>query len=250
MRKPVIAGNWKMYKTVTETVSFQKALAPLVRTSSHAEIVVCPPFVSLPAAIAARPANVECGAQNLHWRKEGAYTGEVSAPMLAAIGCQWVIIGHSERRQHFGDTDEDVLLKVKAALEFGLKPIVCMGERLDECEAGETESVLACQFAGGLSTLEPEQFARVVIAYEPIWAIGTGRTATPEIASFAHSFLRGQISAHFGNDAATACRILYGGSVKPDNIKALMAQDDVDGVLVGGASLDPGSFAEIVNYPG
>jgi triosephosphate isomerase len=196
---------------------------------------------------AARGTNIGIGAQDLFWLKEGAYTGEVSAPMLAAAGCQWAIVGHSERRQYFGETDESVFKKTAAALEAGLTPIVCVGERLEEREGGMTENVLARQFAGGLAGLTPEQFARVVIAYEPVWAIGTGRTATPEIAQEAHSFLRGQIRARFGEEAAQACRILYGGSVKPDNIKGLMAQPDLDGALVGGASLDAASFAAIVN---
>ena len=184
----------------------------------------------------------------MHFAEEGAYTGEVSAPMLAAAGCRWVIVGHSERRQYFGETDESVFKKTVAALEAGLTPIVCVGERLEEREGGLTENVLAKQCAGGVCGLSPEQFARIVIAYEPVWAIGTGRTATPEIASQAHHFLRDQVSARFGQEAAEALRILYGGSVKPDNIKGLMAQPDLDGALVGGASLDPVSFAKIVNY--
>jgi triosephosphate isomerase len=248
MRKPVYAGNWKMYKTPAEAAGFLHDFAPLVAAAAHAEIVVCPPFIAVPVAIeAARGTNIGIGAQDLFWLKEGAYTGEVSAPMLAAAGCQWAIVGHSERRQYFGETDESVFKKTAAALEAGLTPIVCVGERLEEREGGMTENVLARQFAGGLAGLTPEQFARVVIAYEPVWAIGTGRTATPEIAQEAHSFLRGQIRARFGEEAAQACRILYGGSVKPDNIKGLMAQPDLDGALVGGASLDAASFAAIVN---
>ena len=249
MRRPVIAGNWKMYKTPAEAAGFLHDLAPLVATSSHAEVVVCPPFVDVAAAVdAARGTNIDIGAQDVFWLQEGAYTGEVSAPLLAAAGCSWVIVGHSERRQYFGETDESVSKKTVAALDAGLKPIVCVGERLEEREAGMTENVLAKQFAGGLSGLALEQFAHVVIAYEPVWAIGTGRTATPEIAAEAHRFLRSQISAKFGREAGAACRILYGGSVKPDNIKGLMAQPDLDGALVGGASLDPVSFAAIVNY--
>ena len=249
MRKPVIAGNWKMYKTPSEAAGFLHDLAPLVAGSSHAEIVVCPPFVDIATAVeAARGTNIGVGAQDLFWLKEGAYTGEISAPMLVAAGCRWVIIGHSERRQYFGETDESVLKKTTAALDAGLTPIVCVGERLEEREAGRTEHVLASQCAGGICGLTTEQFARIVIAYEPVWAIGTGRTATPEIASQAHHFLREQFGAHFGDDASQACRILYGGSVKPDNIKNLMAQEDLDGALVGGASLDPASFAAIVNF--
>jgi triosephosphate isomerase len=249
MRRPVIAGNWKMYKSPAETAGFLHDFAPLVATSSHAEIVVCPPFVDVATAVeAARGTNIAIGAQDLFWLKEGAYTGEVSAPMLVAIGCHWVIVGHSERRQYFGETDESVFKKTTAALEAGLTPIVCVGERLEEREAGMTENVLATQFTHGLSGLAPEQFAHVVIAYEPVWAIGTGRTATPEMAGEAHRFLRARISARFGPEAGAATRILYGGSVKPDNIKALMAQPDLDGALVGGASLDPVSFAAIVNF--
>ncbi|MCU1338504.1 MAG: triosephosphate isomerase [Bryobacterales bacterium] len=249
MRKPVIAGNWKMYKTPAEAAAFLRDLAPRVAAASHAEIVVCPPFVDIPAAVdAARGTNIGIGAQDLFWLKEGAYTGEVSAPMLVAAGCRWVIVGHSERRQYFGETDESVFKKTTAALDEALTPIVCVGERLEEREGGMTENVLATQFATGLSRLSPEQFARIVIAYEPVWAIGTGRTATPEIAAEAHHFLRELIRAHFGDAASEACRILYGGSVKADNIKGLMAQPDLDGALVGGASLDPVSFAAIVNF--
>lgn len=244
-----MAGNWKMYKTAAQTSEFFAQFAPAVAASTHAEIVICAPFVNLPAAVeAARSTAIGVGAQDVFWLKEGAYTGEVSAPMLAAIGCKWVIIGHSERRQYFGETDETVFKKTAAALEEGLTPIVCVGERLEEREAGSTEAVLAKQFQGGIQGLEAQQFARIVIAYEPVWAIGTGKTATPEIAEAAHAFLRSQIEEHFGVGAAAACRVLYGGSVKPDNIKGLMAQPDIDGALVGGASLAPASFAAIVNY--
>ena len=249
MRKPVMAGNWKMYKTAAETRAAIQALAPLVDGAAHADIVVCAPFVNLPAAVeAARGTNIEIGGQDLFWLKEGAYTGEVSAPMLKAIECRWVIIGHSERRQYFGETDETVAKKTVAALEAGLKPIVCVGERLEQREAGSTDAVLAAQFAGGLAGLTAEQFAHVTVAYEPVWAIGTGKTATPEIAAEAHRFLRSQMRGKFGDAAAEACRILYGGSVKPENIKALMAQPELDGALVGGASLEAGSFASIVNF--
>jgi triosephosphate isomerase len=249
MRKPVIAGNWKMYKSPAESAGFLHDLAPLVANSSRADIVICPPFVDIPAAVeASRGTHIAIGAQDLFWLQEGAYTGEISAPMLAEAGCRWVIVGHSERRQYFGETDESVLKKTIAALDAGLTPIVCVGERLEEREGGLTENILAKQCAGGICGLSPEQFARIVIAYEPVWAIGTGRTATPEIAGEAHRFLRGQLSARFGAEGGEACRILYGGSVKPDNIQALMAQPDLDGALVGGASLDPVSFAAIVNF--
>jgi triosephosphate isomerase len=249
MRKPVMAGNWKMHKTAAETSSFLGRFEPMVAGKTHAEIVICPAFVNIaPAVDAVKDTNVEIGAQDVFWLKEGAYTGEVSAPMLAAAGCRWVIVGHSERREYFHETDDTVLKKTVAALDAGLTPIVCVGERLEERESGATETVLATQFAGGIGRLEPDQFAKIVIAYEPVWAIGTGKTATPEIAANAHAFLRGQVLNRFGADAADACRILYGGSVKPDNVKNLMAQPEIDGALVGGASLDPASFAAIVNF--
>jgi triosephosphate isomerase len=249
MRKPVIAGNWKLYKTAAETCAFMQVFAPMVAGATGVEIAVCVPFVDIPAAVeAARSTNIEVGAQDVFWLKEGAYTGEVSAPMLAAAGCQWVIIGHSERREYFGETDETVLKKTVAALDAGLKPIVCVGEGLGHREAGSTEAVLAAQCAGGIEGLEPEQFSRIVLAYEPIWAIGTGKTATPEIAAAAHQFLRSQVRSRFGSNAASACRILYGGSVKPENIQGLMAQPDIDGALVGGASLNPASLASIVKF--
>ena len=249
MRKPVMAGNWKMYKTAAETSAFFETFVPLVSGAAHAEVVICPTFVNIPAAIEATKASaIGIGGQDVFWLKEGAYTGEVSAPMLASVGCKYVIIGHSERRQYFHETEETVFKKTVAALEAGLTPIVCVGERLEEREAGSTEAVCGTQFQGGLSGLTPEQFAKVVIAYEPVWAIGTGKTATPEMASMAHAFIRSQVHDHFGPAAAAACRILYGGSVKPDNVKALMAKEEIDGALVGGASLDPTSFASIVNF--
>lgn len=249
MRKPVMAGNWKMYKTAAETRAAIGKLAPLVAAAKHAEVVISTPFVNIPAAVeAARGTNIEIGAQDVFWLKEGAYTGEVSAHMLKGVECRWVIIGHSERRQYFNETDETVAKKTAAALEAGLKPIVCVGERLEQREAGSTDAVLAEQFAGGLGGLSVEQFMNVTIAYEPVWAIGTGKTATPEMAAEAHRFLRSQIRGRFGDAAAESCRILYGGSVKPDNVKALMAQVELDGALVGGASLEPASFASIVNF--
>jgi triosephosphate isomerase len=244
-----MAGNWKMYKTAAQTSEFFSQFAPSVAASKHCEVVICAPFVNLPAAVqAAASTSIGVGAQDVFWLKEGAYTGEVSAPMLAAIGCKWVIVGHSERRQYFGETEETVLKKTVAALEEGLTPIVCVGERLEEREAGDTESVLARQCQGGILGLDAQQFSRIVIAYEPVWAIGTGKTATPEMAEAAHAFLRTRLENHYGKPAADACRILYGGSVKPDNVKGLMAQPDIDGALVGGASLVPASFAAIVNY--
>jgi triosephosphate isomerase len=249
MRKPVLAGNWKMYKTASETSAYLEAFIPLVANAFQVEIVICPPYVNLPAAAdATRGSAVEIGGQDVFWLREGAYTGEISAPMLAAVGCRWVIVGHSERRQYFHETDETVLKKTQAALEAGLTPIVCVGECLEDREAGATETVLRTQCAGGIASLTAEQFAGIVIAYEPVWAIGTGKTATPEMAADAHRVLRAEMATYFGSEAAESCRILYGGSVKPDNIKGLMAQEDIDGALVGGASLDPASFAAIVNY--
>jgi triosephosphate isomerase len=249
MRRPLIAGNWKMYKTPDESADFFRQLRPLVRAVSHCDIVVCPPSVALQAALeAAQGSNVSIGAQNLHWAREGAFTGEVSGQMLRAMGCHYVIVGHSERRQYFGETDADVQKKTAAAIEFGLTPIVCVGEHLEHRNAGETDNCLRCQFEGGLGGLSAAEFARVVIAYEPVWAIGTGKTATPEIAAQVNQYLRAMTAKRFGDALAATTRILYGGSVKPDNIAALMAEDDIDGALVGGASLDPKSFAAIVRY--
>ena len=249
MRKPLMAGNWKMYKTPAETHAFFEAFKPLVADAAHCDIVICPPFPDLHAAIKeAEGSNVAIGAQNLYWGREGAVTGEVSGHMLQAIRCRYVIIAHSERRQYFGETEPDVVRKTHAALEFGLRPIVCVGERLEERESGRTEDVLGEQFDGGIAPLEPEAFEQIVIAYEPVWAIGTGKTATPRIAADAHGFIRKKVAARFGDDAAKAVRILYGGSVKPDNVKGLMHEEEIDGALVGGASLDPRSFASIVKF--
>jgi triosephosphate isomerase len=244
-----MAGNWKMFKTPADTKAFFEKFLPLVASSTHCETVICPPFVNIAAAIdAVKGSRVEIGGQNLHWAKDGAFTGEISGPMLKSTGAEWVIIGHSERRQFFGETDATVLKRTVAALEAGLKPIVCVGEMLAERESGETDAVLRNQFEGGIASLTPEQFARIVIAYEPVWAIGTGKTATPEIAADAHRVIRALVTGKFGSDAGAAIRILYGGSVKPDNVKGLMAQPEIDGALVGGASLEAGSFASIVNF--
>jgi triosephosphate isomerase len=249
VRKPVMAGNWKMYKTPAETTAFFEKFRPLAGQADHCEVVICPPFTNLAAAVAAtQGTRIRIGAQNVAWAKEGAFTGEISGPMIAASGATHAIVGHSERRQYFAETDETVLKRTQAALEFGLTPIVCVGERLEEFESGHTEAVLVRQFQQGIAGLSERHFARIVIAYEPIWAIGTGKTATPDIAAAAHRAIRAQARAKFGKEAADAIRILYGGSVKPDNTRTLMAQPEIDGVLVGGASLDPVSFASIVNF--
>lgn len=245
-----MAGNWKMYKTPADTAAFFEKFLPLVAQSTHADIAICPPSVSIAAAVeAAKGSRVGVGAQNCYWQnKEGAFTGEVTPAMLKAAGCTWVIIGHSERRQYFGETDETVCKRTRAAIEAGVKPIVCVGELLAEREAGNTEKVLKAQFDGGMAPLTAEEFAQVVIAYEPVWAIGTGKVATPEMAEDAHKSIRAMVAAKFGSAAASAVRILYGGSVKPDNVKGLMAQPDIDGALVGGASLEAVSFAGVVNF--
>jgi triosephosphate isomerase (TIM) len=249
MRRPVIAGNWKMYKTQAETRAFFDGFKPLVPNATHCEIVIAPPFTSLTAAVeSARGSAISIAAQNCDWHAEGAYTGEISTRMIVDTGSRGVIVGHSERRQYFGETDESVNRKVKAALEAGLTPIVCIGESLAEREANLTQAVLKRQFEGGLAALTGAEFSRILLAYEPVWAIGTGRTATPEIASDAHRFIRELADARFTSERASALRILYGGSVKPDNIRGLMAQVEIDGALVGGASLDPQSFASIVNF--
>src|SRR5438067_10955674 len=248
-RRRVIAGNWKMFKTQAETRAFFSTFVPLVSASRHCSIVVAPPFTTLPApAPATRTTNITTPAQTLHWEKEGAFTGEISTGMLVEAGCRYVIIGHSERRQFFGDTEETVAKKTKAALAAGLTPVVCVGEHLSHRESGQTHEICTAQFDGGPGLLTPDEFSRVLIAYEPVWAIGTGRTATPEMAAEVHKFLRQLAAEKFSAKLAEALRILYGGSVKPDNIKGLMAQEELDGALVGGASLDAKSFASIVNF--
>ncbi|MFZ3330855.1 MAG: triose-phosphate isomerase [Candidatus Acidiferrales bacterium] len=245
----MIAGNWKMYKTREETRAFFEAFKPLVAATHSCDIIVAPPFTSLAAAAeAVRGSNISIAAQNAYGEREGAFTGEISMRMIADCGCEAVIIGHSERRQYFGETDETVNRKLKAALAAELTPIVCVGESLAEREANMTHAVLKRQFEGGMAALTAEDFSRILLAYEPVWAIGTGRTATPEIAEEIHRYLRGLAAKHFSAEEASAVRILYGGSVKPDNIKPLMAEAEIDGALVGGASLDPKSFAAIVNF--
>jgi triosephosphate isomerase len=244
-----MAGNWKLYKTPAETSAFFEKFRPLVESAAHCDVVICPPYTSLAAAVeAVKGSRIAIGAQNIAWAKEGAFTGEISGPMLTAVGATYALVGHSERRQYFAETDETVLKRAQAALEAGITPIVCVGELLADREAGKTEAVLAGQFQKGIAGLTEAQFTRIVIAYEPVWAIGTGKTATPEMAADAHRAIRARVREKFGKDAADAVRILYGGSVKPDNARTLMAQPEIDGVLVGGASLDPAGFASIVNF--
>ena len=249
MRTPLLAGNWKMYKTPAETQAFFDAFLPLVAGTTGRDAAICPPYIDLAVALAATAgSNVGIGAQNLAAGKEGAMTGEISGHMLKTIGCKYVLVGHSERRQFFAENEAGVLSKTQAALEYGLTPIVCVGELLAQRESGSTEAVLDAQFEGGMASLTPDRFSKIVIAYEPVWAIGTGKVASPEQAAEAHAFIRGRVAAKFGTAQATATRILYGGSVKADNVKGLMEKGDIDGALVGGASLDPKSFAAIVNF--
>jgi triosephosphate isomerase (TIM) len=247
MRRRIIAGNWKMYKTVQQTVLFFEQFNPLIDEVMNCEIVIFPVSINIPAAVqATEETAIRIGGQNLFWAREGAYTGETSGEMLHAAGATWVLVGHSERRQYFYETDADVLKKTQAAIEAGLTPIVCVGERLDDHKAGKAAEVLIRQFAGGIAGLTEEQFEKTIVAYEPVWAIGTGQTATPQIASQAHSLIRSEAEKRFGNEAAQRLRVLYGGSVKPENIEALVREPEIDGALVGGASLDPQSFAKIV----
>jgi triosephosphate isomerase len=238
-----------MYKTQAEARAYFAAFAPLVAGSTHCDIIVAPAFTAIAAAVeSTRGTQISIAAQDMHGEPEGAFTGEVSAQMLVEAGCRAVIVGHSERRQYFGETDERVNHKIKAALAAGLTPIMCVGEQLAERECGKTEEVLGRQFRGGVASLTGAEFSRMILAYEPCWAIGTGRTATPEMAADAHRFLRQQAAGSFTPERAAGLRILYGGSVKPDNIKGLMAQVEIDGALVGGASLIAESFASIVNF--
>ena len=245
MRTPLIAGNWKMFKTVQEAVVFVKELRSLVKDITDVEIVVAPPFTALHAvAEAARNTNIGVSAQDVYWEREGAFTGEISPRMIKEAGAEYVIVGHSERRRLFGESDQIVNRKAMAALAAGLTPIVCIGETLEERERNETFAVLDRQIKEGLRGLAPHRF---VVAYEPVWAIGTGRNASSAQAGEAHAHIRGRLREGFGAEAADRCHVIYGGSVKPENIRELIAQPDVDGALVGGASLDVASFAAIVD---
>jgi len=249
-RRPLIAGNWKMHKTVAEAEQFIQGLLPRVSDAGAVEVGICPPFLALQAMVdSARGSRVEVYAQNMHQSAEGAFTGEVSPAMLAELGVHGVILGHSERRQLFGETDRALQLKVPAALDAGLVPILCVGETEEEREAGETERKLRHQVQEDLAKLDAERLSQVVIAYEPIWAIGTGVVATPEQAQEAIAFVRALVAGR-SDQQAQRIRILYGGSVNPENAAALLALPDVDGALVGGASLDPESFAAIVAATG
>jgi triosephosphate isomerase len=247
MRKLLIAANWKMYKTPQEAQAFLQTFVPLVKDHTKSEVVICPPSVDLVAVLdSAQGSQVAVGAQNMHFADEGAFTGEISGPMLSALGVRYVILGHSERRQYFAETDETVNKKLIAALKNNLVPIVCVGEHEEQRENGMTEQVLCRQISRALLQIDPAKLGPMVIAYEPIWAIGTGKTATPAIAAEAHLLIRSEVARIAGRPVADSLRILYGGSVKPDNCRALMGQPEIDGALIGGASLDPHSLASIV----
>jgi triosephosphate isomerase len=248
MRKPLIAGNWKMNKNIDEAVSFAKEIKGLVLDVKDVDILICPAFTSLFAvSLEIKGTNINLGAQNLFWESKGAFTGEIAPSMLKDVGCSYVIVGHSERRQYFAETDEAVNKKVKMALAAGLIPIVCVGETLAERDKNTTFGVIEKQVKDGLAGLSADESVKIVIAYEPVWAIGTGKTATPEQAQEVHEFIR-KFYKEVYKDAADKVRILYGGSMKPDNVAELMKKQDIDGGLIGGASLEAGSFAKLVNY--
>ncbi len=247
MRKPLIAGNWKLNKSIKESIELVTLLKRSLSSVTGADIVICPVYTALAtAADSLEGSNIHLGAQDLYWEEKGAFTGEVSASFIKDAGAQFVIIGHSERRQFFGETDETVNKKTKAALRAGLTPIVCIGEMLAERESGSTFKIIEKQLKGSLSGLSQEEMLKTVIAYEPVWAIGTGKVATPEQAQEVHAFVRSELTKLFQDETAKQIRILYGGSVKADNIASLMAREDIDGALVGGASLEAQSFSDIV----
>jgi len=249
MRKPLIAGNWKMYKTPRESLSFLDAFLPQVVRHNRDELAIFPTMTSLGYVLdACAGSNVSVGAQNMHWLNEGPYTGQTSPTMLSSIGCSHVLLGHSELRLYFGETDERVNLKLKAAISHNFSPIVCVGESEADRNAGKTEQTLRSQICTALRGVSAEEAARLVIAYEPVWAIGTGSTASPDVAAEAHGIIRHELGRCCSHALAGKARILYGGSVKPENINALMQEEEIDGVLVGGASLDPASFSKIVHY--
>ena len=247
MRKTVIAGNWKMYKTNKEAVEVLTQLKDLTKDVSTVDIVIGAPFTCLSDAVkAVKGSNVKIAAENVYPKEEGAYTGEVSPKMLKDIGVEYVILGHSERREYFGETDEFINQKVKAVLEYGMTPIFCIGEKLEDRESGKTLDVNTRQIKGGLADLSQEEAKKVIVAYEPVWAIGTGKTATPEMAQETHKEIRNVLAEMFGKDVAEEITIQYGGSMKPENAKDLLSQADIDGGLVGGASLKADSFFEII----
>ncbi|NQU95168.1 MAG: triose-phosphate isomerase [Candidatus Omnitrophica bacterium] len=247
MRKPIIAGNWKMHKTVEEAIVLANAIKRDVFDIEDVEIVLCPPFTSLgDVKDVILETNISLGAQNMHWEAEGAKTGEISSKMLKQIGCKYVIIGHSERRAYFGETNQTVNNKVGAALKEGLFPIMCVGEKLEERESGKAFDIISGHIEGGLVNIGPEEILNLVIAYEPVWAIGTGKNATPDQAQEVHKFIRGLLAKKYGKDTSEKIRIQYGGSVKPSNIESLIGEKDIDGALVGGASLKSESFVELV----
>ena len=248
-RRPLIAGNWKMYKTCSEAVETARQLVKLTAAAADVEVMIAPPFTALSAVSeVVKDSNVFLGAQNLFWEKEGAFTGEISAAMLISTGCRHVIIGHSERRQYFGETDETVNKKLRSAIKNDLIPVLCVGETENERESNQTFTVLDKQMQNGLEGFSADDLETLVIAYEPVWAIGTGKTATSDQAQEAHQFLRSLVDKRLGNVLAKSIRILYGGSVKPNNIAELMAMADIDGALVGGASLSAETFSQIVLY--
>lgn len=248
-RRTLIAGNWKMHKTSGQAIDTAQKLKELVAGVDDVDVMIAPPFTAL-AQVAAEIAdtNIDLGAQNMHWASEGAYTGEVSADMLVSAGCRYVILGHSERRHLFGETDQTINKKIKAALKAGLIPVFCIGETESQREAGDTFSVLDKQVQFGLESFVSEELQALIVAYEPVWAIGTGKTATTQQAQEVHAYVRKWFADKFGHTLAQQLRILYGGSVKPSNVKELMAMADVDGALVGGASLDPQTFSQLVRY--
>ncbi len=249
MRMPLIAGNWKMYKTVAEAVDLVETLLTELAEVSDREVLICPPFTALyPLAPLLTDSPIKLGAQNMYAASQGAFTGEIAPPMLLELNCRYVILGHSERRQVFGEDDTLINKKVRSALEFGLRPILCVGETKPQRDAGMAEETTLGQLRAGLGGLAAEQIGEVVIAYEPVWAIGTGDTATPADAQAMHAAIRGALAEHYGQEQAAIVRILYGGSVKPDNVDLLMSQEDIDGALVGGASLQEESFLRIVQF--
>jgi triosephosphate isomerase (TIM) len=248
-RKPIIAGNWKMNKTSIEACDLVRKIAYAVVNVTDREVVVAPPFTAIHALNdTVRDTNIVLAGQNMHWEDKGAFTGEISAEMLLDLGCKYVIIGHSERRQYFGETDETVNKKVKQSLKKGLLLIMCVGETLAEREAGKLNAIISRQVAGGLKDVIAEDMKKVVVAYEPVWAIGTGKTATPEQANEVHALIRQKVKSLYDAEIAEGLRIQYGGSVTPENVSSLMAMPDIDGALVGGASLKPESFAALVNF--